>query len=50
MAEKDGFIDTMEPEEWEETLKSEREWEELQREWAGDGWSNKGTMPPVPSL
>ena len=34
MAERFGFTDEISPEELEEELKDEREWEELQKQWA----------------
>ena len=33
-----GFTDVLSPEEWEEELKGEREWEELQAQWAEEDW------------
>ena len=47
-----GSAEELHAEEWEETLKGEREWEELQKEWAPkrSGGPNARGTPPAPSL
>ena len=39
-----GGMDALSPEEWEEELKGEREWEELQQEWAEEDQMGKPPM------
>ena len=41
-----GGTDALSPEEWEEELKGEREWEELQQEWAEKDQVDEPPMDP----
>ena len=41
-----GFTDALPPEKWEEELKGEREWEELQKEWAEEDRLDEPPMDP----
>ena len=41
-----GSAEELDVEEWEETLKGEREWEELQKEWAEEEWRAEHPMDP----
>ena len=41
-----GSAEELDVEEWEETLKGEREWEELQKEWAEEEWRSEHPMDP----
>ena len=44
-----GGTDALSPEEWEEELKGEREWEELQKEWDEEDRMDEPPMdPPSP--
>ena len=46
-----GGAEELDAEEWEETLKGEREWEELQKEWAEEErWSETPDGPIQPLL
>ena len=44
--EYSGSAEELHAEEWEETLKGEREWEELQKEWAEEEWRAEHPMDP----
>ena len=46
LAESLGVTDVLSPEEWEEKLKGEREWEELQKEWAEEDRLDEQPMDP----
>ena len=41
-----GGTDALSPEEWEEELKGEREWEELQKEWDEEDRMDEPPMDP----
>ena len=41
-----GSAEELHAEEWEEELKGEREWEELQKEWAEEEWRAEHPMDP----
>ena len=41
-----GSAEELDVEEWEETLKGEREWEELQKEWAEEEWRAEHPIEP----
>ena len=41
-----GSAEELHAEEWEEELKGEREWEELQKEWAEEEWRSEHPMDP----
>ena len=42
-----GSAEEQHAEEWEEELKGEREWEELQKEWAEEEWRAEHPMDPT---
>ena len=41
-----GSAEELDVEEWKKTLKGEREWEELQKEWAEQEWRSEHPMDP----
>ena len=41
-----GSAEELHAEEWEEELKGQREWEELQKEWAEEEWRAENPMDP----
>ena len=46
LVERIGVFDELSPEEWEEELKGEREWEELQKVWNEEDQLGKPPMDP----
>ena len=46
IAESLGCTDVLSSEEWEEELKGEREWEELQKEWSDEDQVGEPPMDP----